>query len=48
ATPPPTFQELRNRITYACATVSPAILYNVQSRVQMCIVAERHHFEDDR
>ncbi|GBO26989.1 hypothetical protein AVEN_153886-1 [Araneus ventricosus] len=48
ATPPPTLQELRNRITYACASVSPAILYNVQSRVQMCIVAERHHFEDDR
>ncbi|GBM94179.1 hypothetical protein AVEN_273372-1 [Araneus ventricosus] len=43
ATPPPTLQELRNRITDACASVSPAMLYNVQrevqSRVQMCIVA---------
>ncbi|GBN40364.1 hypothetical protein AVEN_205889-1, partial [Araneus ventricosus] len=48
ATPPPTLQELRNRITDACASVTPAILYNVprevQSRVQMCIVAEGHHF----
>ncbi|GBN19573.1 hypothetical protein AVEN_35372-1 [Araneus ventricosus] len=52
ATPPPTLQELRNRITDACASVSPAMLYNVQregqSRVQMCIVAEGHHFEHDR
>ncbi|GBM37969.1 hypothetical protein AVEN_171159-1 [Araneus ventricosus] len=52
ATPPPTFQELRNRITDACASVSPVMLYNVQrevqSRVQMCIVAEGHHFEHDR
>ncbi|GBL91398.1 hypothetical protein AVEN_136910-1 [Araneus ventricosus] len=44
ATPPPTLQELRNRITNACASVSSAMLYNVQrerqSRVQMCIVAE--------
>ncbi|GBM99057.1 hypothetical protein AVEN_161262-1 [Araneus ventricosus] len=52
ATPPPTLQELRNRITDACASVSPAILYNVQrevqSRVQMCIVAEGHHFQHDR
>ncbi|GBO09091.1 hypothetical protein AVEN_272461-1 [Araneus ventricosus] len=51
ATPPPTLQELRNRITDACASVSPAMLYNVQrevqSRVQMCIVAEGHHFEHD-
>ncbi|GBN47758.1 hypothetical protein AVEN_180215-1 [Araneus ventricosus] len=43
ATPLPTLQELRNRITDACASVSPAMLYNVQrevqSRVQMCIVA---------
>ncbi|GBM73498.1 hypothetical protein AVEN_6818-1 [Araneus ventricosus] len=49
ATPPPTLQELRNRITDACASMSPAMLYNVQrevqSRVQMCIVAEGHHFE---
>ncbi|GBM58911.1 hypothetical protein AVEN_80711-1 [Araneus ventricosus] len=38
--------------TDACACVSPAMLYNVQrevqSRVQMCIVAEGHHFENDR
>ncbi|GBM64837.1 hypothetical protein AVEN_197055-1 [Araneus ventricosus] len=44
ATPPPTLQELRKCITDACASVSPAMLYNVQrevqSRVQMCIVAE--------
>ncbi|GBM49759.1 hypothetical protein AVEN_60492-1 [Araneus ventricosus] len=51
ATPPSTLQqELRNRI--ACASVSPAMLYNVQrevqSRVQMCIVAEGHHFEHGR
>ncbi|GBM48268.1 hypothetical protein AVEN_98019-1 [Araneus ventricosus] len=49
ATPPPTLQELLNRITDACASVSPAMLYNVQrevqSRVQICIVAEGHHFE---
>ncbi|GBL90797.1 hypothetical protein AVEN_215538-1 [Araneus ventricosus] len=47
ATPPPILQELRNRITGACASVSPAMWYNVQrevqSRVQMCIVAEGHH-----
>ncbi|GBO13080.1 hypothetical protein AVEN_157915-1 [Araneus ventricosus] len=52
ATPPPTLQELRNRIMDACASVSPAMLYNVQrevqSRVQMYIVAEGHHFEHDR
>ncbi|GBN60617.1 hypothetical protein AVEN_66712-1 [Araneus ventricosus] len=52
ATPPPTLQELRNRITDACDSLSPAMLYNVQrkvqSRVQMCIVAEGHHFEHDR
>ncbi|GBL87568.1 hypothetical protein AVEN_165175-1 [Araneus ventricosus] len=52
ANPPPTLQELRNRITDACASVSPAMLYNVQrevqSRVQMCIVAEGHHFEHGR
>ncbi|GBN02808.1 hypothetical protein AVEN_1707-1 [Araneus ventricosus] len=52
ATPPPTLQELRNRITDACASVSPAKLYNeqreVQSCVQICIVAEGHHFEHDR
>ncbi|GBN08167.1 hypothetical protein AVEN_1034-2-1, partial [Araneus ventricosus] len=52
ATPPLTLQELRNRITDACARVSPAILCSVQrevqSRVPMCIVAEGHHFEHDR
>ncbi|GBL75143.1 hypothetical protein AVEN_194397-1 [Araneus ventricosus] len=52
ATPPPKLQELRNRITDACASVSPAMLHNVQrevqSRVQMCIVAEGRHFEHDR
>ncbi|GBO21178.1 hypothetical protein AVEN_254687-1 [Araneus ventricosus] len=52
ATPPPTLLELRNRITDAYASVSPVMLYNVQrevqSRVQMCIVAEGHHFEHDR
>ncbi|GBN60593.1 hypothetical protein AVEN_226786-1 [Araneus ventricosus] len=52
ATPPPTLQELKNRITDTCASVSPAMLYNVQrevqSRVEMCIVAEAHHFEHDR
>ncbi|GBN14200.1 hypothetical protein AVEN_163250-1 [Araneus ventricosus] len=52
ATPPPTLQELRNRITNACASASPAMLSNVQrevqSRVQICTVAEGHHFEHDR
>ncbi|GBN60871.1 hypothetical protein AVEN_49652-1 [Araneus ventricosus] len=52
ATPPPTLQELRNRITDACSSVSPTMLCNVQrevqSRVQMRIVAEGHHFEHDR
>ncbi|GBM28304.1 hypothetical protein AVEN_233179-1 [Araneus ventricosus] len=52
ATPPSTLQKLRNRITDACGSVSPAMLYNVQrevqSRVQMRIVAEGHHFEHDR
>ncbi|GBL89928.1 hypothetical protein AVEN_178353-1 [Araneus ventricosus] len=52
AIPPPILQELRNRITDACASVSPTMLYNVQreeqSRVQMCIVAEEHHFQHDR
>ncbi|GBN40064.1 hypothetical protein AVEN_227825-1 [Araneus ventricosus] len=52
ANPPPTLQELRSHITDDCASVSPSVLYNVQweveSRVQMCIVAEGHHFERDR
>ncbi|GBM12133.1 hypothetical protein AVEN_39471-1 [Araneus ventricosus] len=42
ATPPPTLQDLRRRITDACASITPAIFHNVQqeiqSRVQMCIV----------
>ncbi|GBN25864.1 hypothetical protein AVEN_163639-1 [Araneus ventricosus] len=49
ATPPPTLQDLRRRITDACASVPPAMLHNVrreiQSRVQMCIVANGEHFE---
>ncbi|GBM98564.1 hypothetical protein AVEN_171403-1 [Araneus ventricosus] len=48
----PTLKELRILITDVCASVSPAMLYNVQrevqSRVQMCIVAEGHHFEHGR
>ncbi|GBN54167.1 hypothetical protein AVEN_67168-1 [Araneus ventricosus] len=34
ALPPPTLQELRNRIMDVCASVSPAMLYNVQREVQ--------------
>ncbi|GBN10448.1 hypothetical protein AVEN_54539-1 [Araneus ventricosus] len=34
AIPPPTLQELRNPITDACASVSIAMLYNVQWEVQ--------------
>ncbi|GBN00894.1 hypothetical protein AVEN_274074-1 [Araneus ventricosus] len=49
AIPPPTLQDLRRRITDACASVTPTMLHNVQreiqSRVQMCIVANREHFE---
>ncbi|GBL56524.1 hypothetical protein AVEN_207527-1 [Araneus ventricosus] len=52
ATPPPALQELRKCITDAYASVSPAMLYNVQqevqSHVQMCIVAEGHLLEHDR
>ncbi|GBL72439.1 hypothetical protein AVEN_115360-1 [Araneus ventricosus] len=33
-TPPPTLQELRNRIADAYASVSSAMLYNVQWEVQ--------------
>ncbi|GBL90306.1 hypothetical protein AVEN_130398-1 [Araneus ventricosus] len=48
-TPPPTFQYLRRRITDAYASVTPAMLHNVQreiqTRVQMCIVANGEHFE---
>ncbi|GBM55593.1 hypothetical protein AVEN_74547-1 [Araneus ventricosus] len=43
---------IRNRITDACASVSPAMLHHVQrevqSRVQIYIVAEGHHFEHNR
>ncbi|GBM13244.1 hypothetical protein AVEN_214946-1 [Araneus ventricosus] len=49
ATPPPALQDLRRRITDSCASVIPAILHNVQreiqSRVQMCTVANGEHFE---
>ncbi|GBM50525.1 hypothetical protein AVEN_24655-1 [Araneus ventricosus] len=49
ATPPPTLQDLRRRITDACASVAPAMLHNVQreiqSRLQMCTVANGDHFE---
>ncbi|GBM74092.1 hypothetical protein AVEN_178673-1 [Araneus ventricosus] len=49
ATPPPTLQDLRRCITDACASVTPAMLHNVereiQSTVQMCIVANGEHFE---
>ncbi|GBN05497.1 hypothetical protein AVEN_205913-1 [Araneus ventricosus] len=43
ATTPPTLENLRRRIADACASVTPAMLHNVQreiqSRVRMCIVA---------
>ncbi|GBM69740.1 hypothetical protein AVEN_75384-1 [Araneus ventricosus] len=49
ATPPPTLQDLRRRITDPCASVTPTMFHNVQreiqSRVQMCIVANGEHFE---
>ena len=52
AIPTPTLQELRNRITDACASVSLAMLYNdlreVLSCVQMYVTAEGHCFERDR
>ncbi|GBM63974.1 hypothetical protein AVEN_17556-1 [Araneus ventricosus] len=48
-TPAPTFQDLRRRITDPCASITLAMLHNVQreiqSRVQMCIVANGEHFE---
>ncbi|GBN54434.1 hypothetical protein AVEN_266702-1 [Araneus ventricosus] len=37
ATLKPTLQELRNRITDACASVSSAMLYNVQREVQSSV-----------
>ncbi|GBL74164.1 hypothetical protein AVEN_231051-1 [Araneus ventricosus] len=49
ATPPPTLQNHRLHITDTCASVTPAMLHNVQreiqSRVQMRIVANGEHFE---
>ncbi|GBN18323.1 hypothetical protein AVEN_56670-1 [Araneus ventricosus] len=40
ATPPPTLQDHRRRITDTCASVTPAVLHNVQrkiqNRVQIC------------
>ncbi|GBM96560.1 hypothetical protein AVEN_231637-1 [Araneus ventricosus] len=49
ATPPPTLQDLRRRITDACASVTPSMLHNVQreiqNRVQMCILDDEEHFE---
>ncbi|GBO36063.1 hypothetical protein AVEN_257643-1 [Araneus ventricosus] len=50
ATLPPTLQQdFRRRITDACASVIPVTLHNVQqeiqSRIQMCIVANGEHFE---
>ncbi|GBN36562.1 hypothetical protein AVEN_122748-1 [Araneus ventricosus] len=44
ATPLPTLQDLQRRITDACANVAPAmphrVQHEVQTRVQMCIVAD--------
>ncbi|GBM05972.1 hypothetical protein AVEN_247664-1 [Araneus ventricosus] len=49
ATPPPTLQDLQRRITDAYASVTPAMLHNVQreiqSRMKICIVANGEHFE---
>ncbi|GBN96815.1 hypothetical protein AVEN_169052-1 [Araneus ventricosus] len=49
ATPPPTLQDLRRCITDSCASVTPAMLHNVQreiqSRLQLCIVSNEEHFE---
>ncbi|GBN27953.1 hypothetical protein AVEN_179278-1 [Araneus ventricosus] len=49
ATPPPTLQDLQQRITDACANVTPAMLHRVQrevqARVHMCIVADGEKFE---
>ncbi|GBM83421.1 hypothetical protein AVEN_14070-1 [Araneus ventricosus] len=48
ATPPPTLQDLRRRITDASASITPAMLHNVQReiqfRFQMCIVANGENF----
>ncbi|GBM52699.1 hypothetical protein AVEN_21458-1 [Araneus ventricosus] len=49
ATPTPTLEDLRRRITDACASVTPAMLHNVQreiqSKVKMCIVANGERFK---
>ncbi|GBN18039.1 hypothetical protein AVEN_163678-1 [Araneus ventricosus] len=49
ATPPPILKDLRRRITDAYDPITPAMLHNeqreIQSRVQMCIVANGKHFE---
>ncbi|GBL93247.1 hypothetical protein AVEN_215634-1 [Araneus ventricosus] len=49
ASPPPTLQDLRRRITDACVNVTPSMLHRVQlevqARVQMCIVADGEKFE---
>ncbi|GBO41730.1 hypothetical protein AVEN_215467-1 [Araneus ventricosus] len=34
ANPPPTLQDLRRRITDACASVTPAMLHNVRREIQ--------------
>ncbi|GBM39118.1 hypothetical protein AVEN_162637-1 [Araneus ventricosus] len=48
-TPPPTMQDLRRRITDACANVTPAMLHrvqcDVQASIQMYIVADGEKFE---
>ncbi|GBL84508.1 hypothetical protein AVEN_117250-1 [Araneus ventricosus] len=49
ATPQRRMQDLRRRVTDSCAIVTPAMLHNVQqeiqSRVQMCIVAKGEYAE---
>ncbi|GBM97290.1 hypothetical protein AVEN_128820-1 [Araneus ventricosus] len=49
ATPPSILQDPRRHITDVCASVTAAMLPNVQreiqSRVQMCIVANGKHLE---
>ncbi|GBN02110.1 hypothetical protein AVEN_9677-1 [Araneus ventricosus] len=52
ATPTPTLQDLQQRITDACANVTPAMLHRVQrevqARVQMCIVADGERFDHQK
>ncbi|GBO19401.1 hypothetical protein AVEN_18853-1 [Araneus ventricosus] len=51
-TPPPTLQDLRRCIAGTCASVTPAMLHNVQraiqSRVQMSIVTNGEQFEQSK